>query len=814
MNEALHLLTTATQEYNLGNLDSARTYALKAEVLLRNAAPYDYLNAITLLQSIANRQHDLKTYESYENSVHESMLQVMGDSALSYYAVHLLDACECYLNTGDIANAQWRLEQGIDILKNENGFCPLIGFLHAYFNSRLHFHLEQYYQCIDDCLRANDFWMEESLIPDNATEFLQAYDSNETLIMNLACSNLILISCAYGKINNCEDGIAILTTLAKEPPEDYYLRTSMDLILAELYTKVGKLDEAHSIYQTYRNLKPMQYPDLCASLATLSIVLENNDSLVQETFFAAQNDGQLPCATCYSRDAFTIMLYNYGLGLIQKEQYNEALTLYHRLGNKGLSLTLFLLAKTGNYTAIPDCKKKADEYFDNEIRSLFLYYNEKLVYNHLSLLEYHFSIAMDAYILSYETLGSQVMPPESIYDFLLNTKYISMEASFLSHHYQTLEALNHRKPVTYKEIQNKLSDDEILLEYCITRTVTESYYCAFLISNRKIHCIRLCEKQILDELIYKWYSLMLRTVSASPAENRSLTPELLETEARLRRILYRPMKDYINNTCARHLLIASAGSLLRFPFSCLSISANTFLGDRYEITYLNTGKELLTNAPLSFSSYDSALIIGNPALQGFPSLPYAEQEAHTVAEYLHTDCYTGNDATLSFVESCLHQAPSLIHFATHGIFCENTSASGSPDWNTAFYTMEKSGLLLAGNELLSCNLISAMNFTGTALTVLSACETGQGIFHAAEGIYGLRRAFRLAGCHAMIVSLWQVDDQSCCFFMNTFYKNLTHMSGDSRHAFRCAINEFRSYEENKLHPYAHPYYWAGYLYIE
>lgn len=345
MNETLHLLTTATQEYNLGNLDSAKAYAKQAVALLDNTVSYDYLNAVTLLQSIANRQHDLITYETYETSVCECMQRLMGNSAQSYYAVHLLDSCECYLNAGDIANAQWRLEKGITILQEENGFCPLISFLHAYFNARLHFHMNQYYQCLHECLSANDFWMVEVLIPDNATAFLQSYAANETLITNLACSNLILLSCAYGKINNSEEGIALLTALAKEPPEDYYLRTSMDLILAELYTKAGKLSEARSIYQKYRGLNPTQYPDLYASLATLSIVLENCDTNNSHFLFTAQNDGQLPASICYSRDAFQILVYNHGLSLIQRKQYNEALTLYHRLGDRGLSLTLFCLPK-------------------------------------------------------------------------------------------------------------------------------------------------------------------------------------------------------------------------------------------------------------------------------------------------------------------------------------------------------------------------------------------------------------------------------------------------------------------------------------
>lgn len=845
MNEALLLLAAATQEYQTGNLDSAKAHAKQAVSALQksesvsNADPSALLNALTLLQSIASRQHDLLTYETYETPVSEAMQKLLGEAALSCYAVHLLDACECYLNAGDTASAQQRLEHATALLKQENGDCPLFDFLHAHFNAKLHFHMEQYYECISDCLTANSLWMDEKLIPDDATAFLQQYASNETLITNLACSNLILISCAYGKINNPAEGIAILTELAKEPPEDYYLHTSMELILAELYTRAGRFSEARSICLSYQNQNPVQYPDLCASLQTLSIVLKQTDAASGEyntnSLFTAEHDGALPASICYSRDAFQILLYNHGLSLIQKERFSEALPLFHQLGEKGLSLRLFLLAKTKNYTSIPACKKQADQYFDRTIRSLFLYYDEKLVFNHLSLLEYHFSLCMDAYVLCSEMLGRQSMPPEEIYDFLLNTKYFSMEASFLSRHYQSLECLNNRRPVTTSEIQNRLSEEELLLEYCLTRTVTESFYCVFLVTQNKTHCIRLCEKQRLDELLAAWQTLMLHTAHASARERLLLQHKLQDTDTRLRRLLYRPIKPFLEQADIRHLILAPVDGLLQFPFSCLSLSSGVYLGDRFEITYVNTAKELLTNAPLAYRHPVSTLIVGNPALHDFPPLPYAQREAEQAADYLNSVCYTGQEAVLSLLAPCFQKAPALVHIATHGVFCDAVHTTGTkhsaapsaeettgnstgqapaPDWNAAFATMEHSGLLFAGNELLSCNLISAMDFSDTVLTVLSACQTGQGIFHAAEGVYGLRRAFRLAGCHSMIVSLWQVDDRSGCLFMEAFYRLLTQTDADCRRAFRLAISELRSYTENGIRPYAHPYYWAGYLLFE
>jgi CHAT domain-containing protein len=93
----------------------------------------------------------------------------------------------------------------------------------------------------------------------------------------------------------------------------------------------------------------------------------------------------------------------------------------------------------------------------------------------------------------------------------------------------------------------------------------------------------------------------------------------------------------------------------------------------------------------------------------------------------------------------------------------------------------RSGLALAGFNLaavgsedgvLTALEASTLNLLGTQLVVLSACDTGLGDIANGEGVYGLRRAFAMAGAETQLISLWQVDDFGTQSLMASYYEQL------------------------------------------
>jgi CHAT domain-containing protein/Flp pilus assembly protein TadD len=220
----------------------------------------------------------------------------------------------------------------------------------------------------------------------------------------------------------------------------------------------------------------------------------------------------------------------------------------------------------------------------------------------------------------------------------------------------------------------------------------------------------------------------------------------------------------------------------------------------------------------------------------FGPLPGTQQEVDAIAPLLPDNAIilTGVQATENALKQV--QAPSILHIATHGFFLEDVEfmppestrgtasidvlSSGQPappptrpvsDENPLL----RSGLAFAGfnprdsageDGVLTALEATRLNLRGTRLVVMSACETGVGDVANGEGVYGLRRAFVMAGAESQLMSLWKVDDIGTAELMQRYYELLLDGEGRSE-ALRQVQLEFLA-----APAYQHPYYWASFLF--
>lgn len=259
-------------------------------------------------------------------------------------------------------------------------------------------------------------------------------------------------------------------------------------------------------------------------------------------------------------------------------------------------------------------------------------------------------------------------------------------------------------------------------------------------------------------------------------------------------------------------------------------SSKSYLIDDYYVSYITNCSDLLKTRDSS-EPLKRAYLIGNPEyyLEGkptyLPELPGSEIEVNKISEEIEelsawdSRTYVGDDASESRLKNLYK--PTILHVATHGFFMDDPLISRliPSDRNPMF----KSGIYLSGVENTYENdlkgyrhdpdndgiltAFEAMNLElqSTNLVVLSACETGLGEINNGEGVFGLQRAFMVAGARSLIISLSKVDDVATQKLMTYFYDEYTKTN---------QIKSSLKYAQLKLREeYKRPYLWGAFLLI-
>lgn len=174
----------------------------------------------------------------------------------------------------------------------------------------------------------------------------------------------------------------------------------------------------------------------------------------------------------------------------------------------------------------------------------------------------------------------------------------------------------------------------------------------------------------------------------------------------------------------------------------------------------------------------------------------------------------------------------VVHLTTHGFYLGDCAAKAGAATRTAADALSAavqaenplllSGLAFAGanrraeappgadDGVLTAEEVAALDLSGVSWAVLSACESGRGEARAGEGLFGLRRAFQVAGARTLVTSLWPVEDEASRRFMKALYEGRFARGLDTARAVHEAslsvLRERRAAGES-----THPFFWAGFV---
>ena len=411
--------------------------------------------------------------------------------------------------------------------------------------------------------------------------------------------------------------------------------------------------------------------------------------------------------------------------------------------------------------------------------------------------------------------------------------------------------------ITWQDVQKHLQPGETAIEfvrfngqsytYTDAKAADTVYYGALLLRPQDTapQFVVLCEEKQLIAAMKKFpYKAMVgNSRGRKPAGyTQSVTNVLYQ-------LVWQRLEAYLTET--KTVYFSAAGMLHRVALAAIPYKKNQLLCDKYNLVQLTSTRQIAVQevqapAPISIAmfggiNYNSQFVDTaslhyaglyrqhrGADLDSFRFLPNTLKEINTIkkdAEALQkrSVVFTGSNATeATFRNLGGDNSPEVIHFATHGFTLPDVSLQKN---NTgAVFKMSdnpllRCGLVMAGgnkgwkgedglNEddgILTGLEISSVQLPRTQLAVLSACETGLGKIEGSEGVFGLQRAFKLAGVNYIMASLWQVPDKETAEFMETFYSHW--LAGETiRKAFLTTQHSMRK-------KYA-PYYWAGFTLVK
>ena len=592
--------------------------------------------------------------------------------------------------------------------------------------------------------------------------------------------------------------------ILKDMPNDQDIYTLALVTLANFYRENKQFDEA---------------------IESMKQCLIFWEKLQQKNYIAPI---QLNLANIYFEMGDTIQAIEYAKKGVSNLKSND-----NPLLSNGLSFLSILYWKSLRYKEAEECLSEGLDYIITMLRQeigTMSSEQKQRVWNHYRNL----FITYRDLVYKGEKDGEKA---SKLYDYVLFSKSLLLDSEIYGN-----EELSTRLNVTWKDIQKKLSDEDIAVEFIATQEeVTErmTYYV--------YHAL------VIDK--YCQYPKMVTLLHDKGVENNTEHVSML----------WNPILDQYKEV--KNIYFSPDGVMHELPIENIYVDSIGFLADKYNMYRLSSTKELVNKhkrsiienavlyGGLSYSIGDTPdlamaegeranLLRGIKERGGFDPLYSTSTEINIVSRLLeqnniHTMLYLNENGTENSFRELSGAGIDLIHLATHGMFVDIGDVTQKRNENN-FDFMESfihekdpvqedillthSFLVMSGGNkltqrevilntsddgILTAQEISKLNLSGVDLVVLSACETARGQI-STDGILGLHRGFKKAGADTILMSLNKVDDEATTLLMIEFYKNL--MSGKSKlQSLKDAQKYLREYDNGK---YNKPEYWASFIMLD
>lgn len=429
------------------------------------------------------------------------------------------------------------------------------------------------------------------------------------------------------------------------------------------------------------------------------------------------------------------------------------------------------------------------------------------------------------------------------------------------------------KPLSWKDVQTRLSKKEVAIEFALTEknATSPAMFVALLLQHNAQNpiVVPLCNYDDLKNLIDKYTDSQTGYANIYDIPDNSLY-----------QLLWSPLQDYLKGV--KNIYFAPYDLLNNINFSAIRFEdTKKCIGDMYSLHRLSSTAKLCESA--SDDTYKKMVAFGGIDYNNYDSLVNTTQSVHknsnsddsysdvrglveewntldkTKPEVQHIQSaltksdiaiqvHTDTNASEEQFKKLSGDSVNIIHLATHGYYFKANDAKKMLFFNNPNREIPmnidsgaRSGLILSGGNIawkgetpagredgvLTAKEILGMDLSSADLVVLSACQTALGDIRN-DGIYGMQRNIKMAGAKSMIMSLWQVSDEATEIMMTAFYRNLSH-GNSKKQAFNKAVTKVRKayqkkYQKGKdsqkhrdigsIARYDSSYYWAAFVLLD